>query len=271
MKIKVAAVQMAFDGRVGRNLWTMEVTIRRLARKRVRVAVFPECCLSGYLVPAKDRDWPAIAAGVKRLRELARAHRMAIIFGTAWPNGRPPSRRSGAMARREGGSKPFNSVFAVDERGRIVARYDKCHPTKGDLKMFSRGRRLARVIRLAGARLAMQICFDVRFPEAARLATLAGAQVLVYSFAAYGRQLWKLPVLEGSLRCRAAENGVFLVAANRGHRQLFVASRILDPDGCDLAAARVGRPDVITATIDPTKAHHSYPKQRRPDLYQLKG
>jgi predicted amidohydrolase len=254
MKIKVAAVQMAFGENVPKNLRTMETTIGRLARKRVRLAVFPECCLSGYLIASKDRDWPAIAAGVARMRELAREHRMALIFGTAWPNGR---------------QKPFNSVFAVDERGRIVARYDKCHPTKGDLKMFSPGRRLARVVRLAGARLAMQICFDVRFPEPARLAALAGAQLLVYSFAAYGRQLWKLPVLEGSLRCRAAENGVFLAAANRGHRQLFVASRILDPNGRDLAAARVGRPDVITATIDPAEAHHSFPKQRRPDLYAL--
>jgi predicted amidohydrolase len=254
MKIKVAAVQMPFGTDVPKSLKTMETAIIRLARKRVRLAVFPECCLSGYLVPAKDRDWPAIRAGVARLRALAREHRMALVFGTAWPSGKP---------------KPFNSVFAVDERGRIVARYDKCHPTKGDLTMFSPGRRLARIIRLAGARLALQICFDVRFPEAARLATLAGAQVLIYSFAAYGKELWKLPVLEGSLRCRAAENGVFLVAANIGDRQLFVASRILGPDGRDLAAAKIGRPDAIVATIDPAKAHHNYPKQRRPDLYKL--
>jgi len=255
-KVKIAAVQMPITKDVGRNLRVMAAAVGRLSRKRVKLAVFPECCLSGYMVPPKQRDWPAIQAGVERLRELARARRMALVFGTAQPNG----------AR-----KPFNSVLAADERGRIVARYDKCHLIRGDKKFFAPGRRLFRVIRLAGVRLAMQICFDSRFPEAARLAALAGAQLITYSFAGVGKNNWKLPVLEGTLRCRAAENGVFVCAANAAHRVMIVASRILGPDGLDLAAARPGRAGEIVAAIAPPEAHHKFLHDRRPDLYRLAG
>jgi predicted amidohydrolase len=245
---------MPFGNRVAANLRTMAAAVARLKRRGVRLAVFPECCLSGYMVAPEQRDWPAIQAGVERLRELARAKKMALIFGTAWPSG---------------GRRPFNSVLAADERGRVVARYDKCHLIRGDRKCFAPGRRLFRVIRLAGVRLAMQICFDSRFPEAPRLAALAGAQLITYSFAGVGKNNWKLPVLEGTLRCRAAENGVFVCAANAAHRVMIVASRILDPEGRDLAAARPGRAAEIVAAINPAKAHHSYLRQRRPDLYQI--
>ena len=65
-KIKVAAAQMSFGNDIAKNLKAMEAAIRGLARKRVKLAVFPECCLSGYLIPAKDRDWPAIRACTAR-------------------------------------------------------------------------------------------------------------------------------------------------------------------------------------------------------------
>ena len=255
-KLTVAAVQMPITKNVGRNLRVMAAAIGRLAHRKVRLAVFPECCLSGYLVPAKDRNWPAIHAGIARLQQLARANRMALVFGTAF---------------RSGKRLPYNSVLAVDERGRMVSRYDKCHLIGGDHDCFRPGTRLPEVFALAGARVAMQICFDVRFPEPARLAALSGAQLVTYSFAGFGKGGWKLPVMEGHLRSRAAENGVFVAAANAAHRVLIAASRILGPDGLDLAAARPGRAGEIVAATAPPEAHHKFLHDRRPDLYSLRS
>ena len=55
---------------------TMTAAVGRLARRRVDLAVFPECCLNGYLVPAGERDWirtlaarTAVFLGLRRLRE----------------------------------------------------------------------------------------------------------------------------------------------------------------------------------------------------------
>lgn len=253
--VKIAVVQMPFGDRVAPNLRTMAAAMLRLGRRGVRLAVFPECCLSGYLVPPKKRDWLSIASGVAWVQELAACHRMAIVFGTAWPNGRKP---------------PFNSAVAVDERGRFVSRYDKLHLYGEDNKCFSPGRRLPAVFRLAGIRVAMQVCFDVRFPEPARAAALAGAQLVTYSFAGTGKGAWKLPVIEGHLRSRAAENGVFVAAANRAHRVMIVESRIVGPDGLDLApSVRAGRAGECVATVAPAEAKRTFLKLRRPGLYRL--
>ena len=253
--VKVAAVQMPFGDRVGGNLRTMAAAVVRMARRGVRLAVFPECCLSGYLVPPKKRIWMSIASGIAWTQELAAAHRMAIVFGTAWPNGR---------------KAPFNSAVAVDERGRLASRYDKLHLYGEDLKCFSPGRRLPEVFRLAGIRVAMQVCFDVRFPEPARAAALRGAKLITYSFAGTGKGAWKLPVIEGHLRSRAAENGVFVVGANRAHRVMIVESRIVGPDGQDVAApVRVGRAGETVAAIVPAKARREFLRLRRPGIYKL--
>jgi predicted amidohydrolase len=252
----VAVVQMAFGRNVAKNLATMEAAIRRLGRRRVRLAVFPECCLSGYLVPPDRRDWPAIAAGIERLREAARKSRMALIFGTARPNGR---------------KLPCNSVLAIDEKGRAVSHYDKLHLMPDDRHCFSPGRALPEVFRLAGLRVAMQICFDLRFPEAARLAALAGAELLTYSLAATGRGAWKKPVMEGHLRSRAAENGVFVAAANRFERVMMMNSRLVGPDGLDLAAAPYDRSCEILAELRPASAARSFLAARRGNLYSLKA
>ena len=256
VRTRAAAVQMPFGNCVPENLAAMEAAVGRLARRKVKLAVFPECCLSGYLVPAPERDWPAILAGVERMRELACERRMAIVFGTALPN---------ENARR----LPFNSVLALDERGRTVSRYDKCHLMPGDRDCFAPGRKLPEVFRLAGLKVAMQICFDVRFPEPARAAALSGAEILTYSFAGFGSGGWKLPVMEGHLRSRAAENGAFAIGANCAHRVMIVTSRIVDPDGLDLAAAPVRRAVEIVADIEPAKAHRKFLRDRRRDLYPL--
>lgn len=251
-KVKVAAVQMPFTNDVGANLAVMESALRRAARRRAALAVLPECCLSGYLVPAEKRDWAAIDSGVVRMRELARELGMAVIFGTALKNG---------------SRLPFNSVLAVDGRGAVVARYDKCHLMPNDRDCFTPGKALPKVFRLAGLKVAMQICFDVRFPEPARHAALAGAELIAYSFAGFGAGGWKLPVMEAHLRSRAAENGVFVLGANCAHRVMIVASRVIGPDGLDLAAAKPGRTEEIIAAIEPAAAHRKFLAVRRPDLY----
>ncbi len=255
-KVKIAAVQMRFGPNVERNLAAMTAAVKRLARRKVDLAVFPECCLSGYVVTPEDRDWKIISAGVAAVRELARVRRMAIIFGTAERNGR---------------KKPFNAALAVDKRGRIVSRYRKNHFFAWDRPLFSAGKRRARVFKLAGIRVAMQICYDLRFPEPARLAAESGAQLIAYSLAAALADPWKKPAMESHVRSRAAENGVFALAANRCHRLMMMRSRIVDPNGLDIVSAPAGRAVELVAEINPAAATRKLLTDRRRDLYQLRG
>ncbi len=250
--LRIAAVQMRFDSDIQANLATMQQALKRLANKKTDLAVFPECCLNGYLVDPDKRDWTATASAVQQLRTLARQMKMAFIFG---------------LAEKSVGEKPLNSVLALDRRGSIAGRYSKQHLISWDHDFFTPGQEKVQVFSLVGIKVAMQICYDLRFPEPARAAAQGGAQLITYSLAASGSGGWKKPVMEGHLRSRAAENGLFVLAANRLEKIMMLNSRILDPDGLDLAKAPVNKACEIVAGIKPAAVRHLFLSDRRNDLY----
>jgi predicted amidohydrolase len=254
-RIRVAAVQMPFGPDVAANVATMEAVIRRLARRGVKLAAFPECCLSDYLVAPAERDWAAISAGMAEVGRLARSARMALVYGTAERNGR---------------RRPHNTVLALDARGRVAGRYRKVHLFAWDRPLFTPGKSPPRVIRLAGLRVAMQVCYDLRFPEGARLAALSGAELVTYSLAAATADAWKKPVMEAHLASRAAENGIYALAANRCHRVMMMRSGVYGPDGLRLGLAPAGRAAEVVVEVDPRGADHRHLRDRRADVYSLR-
>jgi predicted amidohydrolase len=115
----------------------------------------------------------------------------------------------------------------------------------------------------------MLVCYDLRFPEPIRILALAGAQLVALptnwpdSAVIYPQHL---------ARTRAAENGIFLAAANRigeerGTRFLG-HSLIVDPDGRVLAEADGTEERLLLAEIDLERAAE---KRRvfRPGEYEL--
>jgi len=254
-KLRVAAVQMPVTHDVNTNMMRIKGFLDALRRRRVDVAAFPECAVSGYLVPPKKLDPAALRKATARLRALARRSRIAIVVGTT-------EIRCG---------KRYNTALAIDKAGRIAARYDKAHLTGDDHTCYTPGRGLPPVFTLCGARAALEICFDVRFPEHARMAALGGARVLFTIFSACGSGTWKKPVLGALVRARAAENTIYHVAANAAHKVQMLASAIVAPDGLVLAEARPAEAlAVLVADLDVAKATRSLLRARRPGLYALK-
>lgn len=134
---------------------------------------------------------------------------------------------------------PFNTVVAIDS-GRLVASYRKLHlydafgasessrtkPGDGGLGLFS----------LGGFRVGILTCYDLRFPEQARLLALAGADVLVVPSAWVDgeRKSEQLAVLGAA---RAIENTCFSAIADKcgGSGRFVGGSRVWDPLGASLA------------------------------------
>jgi predicted amidohydrolase len=148
-----------------------------------------------------------------------------------------------------------------DDKGRVVAHYDKIHLFDVDLPSGERYRESATFE--AGDRAAiaetpwgpvgLTVCYDVRFPHLYRQLARAGARYLVVPSAftkTTGEAHWHV-----LLRARAIEAGAFVFApAQTGThaegRRTFGHSLIVDPWGAVLAdgGEEVG---VITARIDP--------------------
>ncbi len=195
------------------------------AGRRLDLVLCPELFLPGYEAGEALRDAaePADGPSAARLSALARETGAAIVYGF--------SERSA--------DRLHNAAQAIDGAGRRVALHRKTVLPPGfEADWFAPGAGLA-LFDCAGLRCAVVICYEIEFPEGARAAAEAGAQV-VLAPTALGAEWWA--VAHRMIPTRAFENGVWLLYANHaaqaGPIRFLGASAIVAPDG--EAAARAG-------------------------------
>lgn len=267
----VRAGIVQFDPRLadtGRNLDVIEQEMAQAASHGVELAVFPECSVTGYVFHSLDEA-------------------MAV----AEPIPGPSSERIAAVAARQGlfaiigmlercGERLFNSAILVGPRG-LEATYRKTHTLCLGVDRFTTpGDIPYRVLDLPIGRLGILICYDQRFPEPARALALLGAQIIALP------TNWPVSSTiqpDVFTRSRAAENRVFLLAADRvgcerGTRFLG-RSQVVAPDGTVLCEASPDEPEMLVADLDLAEADRKHVvvapgehemdavADRRPDLY----
>ena len=155
-----------------------------------------------------------------------------------------------------------NSSLVYDDKGKLVARYDKIH-----LFGFEMGAEAYHEERTIEAgvtpvttdtpfgKLGLSICYDLRFPELYR--SMQGVDIIFVPSAfteTTGRAHW-----ETLLRARAIENLAFVVAAAQGGRhengrETHGDSMIVDPWGVVLDRLPRGA-GVVIADIDLARMH----------------
>jgi deaminated glutathione amidase len=169
---------------------------------------------------------------------------------------------AGSLPIKAPSGKVFNRSVLFDDKGGVVAYYDKIHLFDVDLpsgeryresSTFEAGNR-AVIAETPWGPLGMSVCYDVRFPHLYRQLAQSGARYLVVPSAftkTTGEAHWHV-----LLRARAIEAGAFVFApAQTGvhaeNRRTFGHSLIVDPWGTVLADGGDGI-GVITALIDPS-------------------
>ena len=238
--MKVGVLQ--FSPRFGDVAWNLARIARLLSRRRADLWVLPELCSTGYQFRSR--------AEVARLAEPADGRLAALLKALA-------SRQKAVIVAgfaERAGRRLFNSALVVGPRG-VLGVYRKVHLFHRERRIFSPGESLP-VFRTPFGRLGVLICYDWRFPEAARTLVLRGAGLiahpsnLVFSNA------------PDAMVTRALENRVFTVTADRtgvearipGERlRFFGSSQVVTPQGRVLF--RLGREEgVRTTRIDPAEA-----------------
>lgn len=145
-----------------------------------------------------------------------------------------------------------NQALAVAPDGQILARYTKMHPFAfgGETAVHVPGTTPV-LFEWGGLRIAPLICYDLRFPEAARAAVALGADVLLYlaAWPARRQQHWLT-----LLQARAIENQAYAVGVNLcgqdPHFRYPGHSLVVDPHGVIIADAG-GRETVLTSRLEP--------------------
>ena len=187
--------------------------------------VLPELFHSGYVFRTR-REVAALAEDarhgetVRALRAFAQGSGAEIVAGLC-----------------ERGRRAFHNSAVLVGAGGTRAVYRKVHLFDEEKRWFEPGRSAWPVLPVGVARIGILVCFDWRFPEAARALALAGADVLAHP------SNLVMPYCQEAMRTRALENRVFAATANRvgadvrGNKRLEFTGRsqIVDPHGRVLA------------------------------------
>jgi predicted amidohydrolase len=265
----VAGVQM--DSRLGDkagNLAAVRARLAEAADAGARLAVFPECVLTGYCfasraevaavaepVPGPSTD--AVAADCARRNVWA-------IYGLI----------------ESAGGRLFNTAAVVGPAGQLFT-YRKLHlPCLGADRFTDPGDRPFAVHDLGGLRVGVHICFDGSFPESARVMTLLGADLIVLPTNWADNALRMATLVP---RVRAFENHVYHLAANRvgveGGYHFIGHSSFCDYLGDYVGYADHDREALLVADVDPEAARRKRVVHcvgeyeidrvnwRRPDVY----
>ena len=234
-------------------------TLQTCSAAGADLVLFPELYLGGYVL---DRRLALKAEQAERA--LGRLQAAVDELGLSAVLGLPL--RHGAAL--------LNGV-AVLCPGAPARFSGKTHLFQAEKEWFAPGRDLWQA-EIAGWPCGLVVCYELGFPEVARVLALRGARLLLApaAFAARRAHIWRAATV-----ARALENGCYLAAADHAgpgaHGEFLGASRIVDPRGTVIAAADGGDEalyaDLDAALIDEVRGGdgggHTYFADRRPDLY----
>ncbi|HEU5023029.1 MAG TPA: carbon-nitrogen hydrolase [Bryobacteraceae bacterium] len=184
-----------------------------------------------------------------------------------------------------------NTAVVIDADGSLLGLYRKMHipddPLFFEKFYFTPGDLGFRAFDTKFGRIATLVCWDQWYPEAARLASLTGANILFYptaigwhpsekaEFGKAQHDAWRT-----IQRSHAIANGIFVAAVNRvGFEgppdkglEFWGASFVSDPFGRILAEGSHDKEEILIVECDPTKMEETrrgwpFLRDRRIDAY----
>jgi N-carbamoylputrescine amidase len=279
MTLSVAVTQMACSEQATDNLDRAERLVRAAAAEGAELVLLQELFAGPYFCQEKDSVHFDRACELDRSPVVARMAAVARELGVVLPVSFYERTPEGL----------FNSVVVVDADGRRLGVYRKSHvpndPGYFEKFYFSDGDTGFRVWDTAVGRVGVGICWDQWFPEAARVMTLQGAQLLLYPTAIGSDPLYPggSPMAQWR-RCmqgHAAANFVPVLASNRvgaeaarsgAGLEFLGGSFVTDHHGEVLTEADEHSEGVLLARLDVHQADAEWQMwglfgDRRPDLY----
>jgi predicted amidohydrolase len=280
MQTSISLIQMPCGPERAQNLAHALRLVGEAAAQGARLVVLPELFLGPYFCQrpddarARDRAESVPGPTTQALADAARQHRVVLVGGSVY--------------EKAADGRYFNTASVFAEDGRLLGSYRKTHIPEDVLyheqHYFAPGDTGVRVFDTSAGKIAPLICYDQWYPEAARLATLQGAEVLVYPTAigvideqvetnitGDWERMWRTAQLG-----HAAVNNVFVAAVNRVGREgaitFWGGSFIAGPAGEVLQQGAAGEA-IVTASCDLARVGAlqkawRFLDNRRPETYR---
>lgn len=234
--VKIALGQFTSrQGDTQANLARMLQLTDQAAEAGADLVVFPELAYSGYYCPsyqmqlcAEPQDGPF----VQTLRKKAKEKRIHIIAG--YPE-------AGSVT-----GKLYNSCIFINDEGDVIENMRKVYAWGGEKLIFAEGKRYP-VVQTKFGKVGMLICYDVEYPEPARIEALKGAEILVDC------SVWSIPAERRwhvDLAGNALFNLLFVAGCNTVGENICGSSMIVGPDGEVRAMASRTEEELLIHEID---------------------
>ena len=247
------------------NIEKMQRIIKQAKKKKADLVAFPELSLTGYVV--RDRVYELAepvpdGPSIQQIEEISKKENVHIVFGMI-----ERSTKASAVLH--------NSAVLISPKG-YIGKYQKMYlPTHSvfeEKRYFRPGYQIP-VFETEIGKLGIIICYDVYFPEVARMLSLKGAKLIVCISASPSVRRGFFETLTAA---RAIENTVFVAFVNlagiEDGLQFWGGSRIIAPSGNLISQAKYDEDDLITARInysDLTRVQAWVPTLRdlRPEIF----
>jgi N-carbamoylputrescine amidase len=275
--VVLGLVQMACSADPAENLRKAVDRISEGAQQGAQIICLQELFRSRYFcqredTAAFDLAEPIPGPSTEALARAAADNHVAVI---------------GSLFERRAPGLYHNTAVVIDADGSLRGCYRKMHipddPLYFEKYYFTPGDLGFHSFTVGGTQVGVLVCWDQWFPEAARLTSLQGAQILFYptaigwhpsekaEFGAAQHEAWELVQ-----RSHAVANGIFVAAVNRvgqeDNLEFWGASFVADPFGRILARASHDREEILIARcnlglIEYTRRNWPFLRDRRVDAY----
>jgi len=264
-KFNVAIVQtVSRIGEIDKNIKKMTCFVEDVCKNedKVKLIVFPELVATGFVLGEQAHSLAELSHGriFQSLAELAKRQKIYLVYGYI-----------------EQGEKPnviYDSLAFIDDRGKLCANYRKIHLTEFERDTFTAGSKIT-IAQTELGKFGLMICWDLAFPEQARLQTLSGCNVLLSICAwekPYGHALRQFAI------ARSIDNSAYNIVVNAigtsGDLELTGQSSVYDLAGQAIASLNEEEAYSV-ASIDFKKqqeqreSFYSMLEERRTDIYQV--
>ncbi len=275
--VRTGLIQMTCGSDRQANLEKVMVRIREAANFGAQIICLQELFSSTYFCWEENYDYFSLAEAIpgtstKVLGALALELDVVIVA---------------SLFEKRAEGIYHNTVAVIDADGKYLGKYRKHHipddPGYYEKFYFTPGDNNYKVFNTKYARIGTLICWDQWYPEAARITSLLGAQIIFYPTSIgwaisqdseLNRQQYQ--AWQTIQRSHAVANGVFVVSVNRvgqeGEMNFWGGSFVSDPFGNVLYQASHDQEDIQVVSLNlekigETRVHWPFLRDRRIDSY----
>ncbi|MNC05222.1 N-carbamoyl-D-amino acid hydrolase [compost metagenome] len=279
-KVKVAATQMSCSGDIDENIRNAEVLVREAAAQGAQIILLQELFETPYFCQKEKSDYYAYATELEQNKAVnhfkAVAKELQVVLPISFYEKKNYAR--------------YNSLAVIDADGTVLGKYRKSHIPDGpgyeEKFYFNPGDTGFKVWNTRYAKIGVGVCWDQWYPEAARVMSLMGAEILFYPTAIGSepqdgsidsKDHWQTCMLG-----HAAANLIPVVASNRIGEEsdeessinFYGSSFIAGPQGNKIVEAGRDEQAVLVSEFDLDalevgRIEWGIFRDRRPELYRL--